>query len=406
MTCNYWKNMLRRPISAYNRRSARGQSTVEFAFISILLFWFILGIIEMGRFLFTYSVVTNAAQEGSHFAIIRPREVVAAAQATQVAASMAAKGTPTYVPALVAPSYACDIQSRSVEKVMGVPRSSINIAVWYDNGNGTPVPVTQSNIDDVIKEGNRVVVEASYKYKFLAPFMDAFVPNGIDVKMRSARTILQNGKTQAPGCTMSFTPAPTFTPGNTPSATETLPPSSTPFVLATETPTATGTATGTATQTSTATPTETPGTPTATITGTPPTATPTGTSTSTATVTPTGTPTASPTPRTLVIESVQVFYKKQNGKPVSVQVKVKSSDGQVVNNATVWATVWINERSQMYVERVDLLLVSPGTYQECPAGHVKNGDTVTVDVFVSAPGYANVSMIDVNGTYNETFSCN
>ncbi|HEX8228754.1 MAG TPA: TadE family protein, partial [Chloroflexia bacterium] len=198
--------MLRRPISAYNRRSARGQSTVEFAFISILLFWFILGIIEMGRFLFTYSVVTNAAQEGSHFAIIRPREVVAAAQATQVAASMAAKGTPTYVPALVAPSYACDIRGRSVEKVMGVPRSSINIAVWYDNGNGTPVPVTQSNIDNVIKEGNRVVVEASYKYKFLAPFMDAFVPNGIDVKMRSARTILQNGKTQAPGCTMSFTP--------------------------------------------------------------------------------------------------------------------------------------------------------------------------------------------------------
>ncbi|MDQ3705864.1 MAG: pilus assembly protein [Chloroflexota bacterium] len=400
--------MLRTAISTNKRKSARGQSTVEFAFISVLLFWFILGILEMGRFLFTYSVVTNAAQEGSHFAIIRPREVVAAAQATQVAASMAAKGTPTYVPQLVAPSYACDIRARSVDKVIGIPRSSVNIAVWYDNGDGTPVAVTQSNIDHVIKEGNRVVVEASYKYKFMVPFIDAFAPNGIDVRMRSARTILQNGKTQAPGCTVSLTPAPTFTPENTPTRTETPVPSSTPFVVATATRTSTATATGTATQTSTATPTETPGTPTATVTGTPPTATPTGTATNTATATSTNTATATPTPKALIIESVEVFYKKQNGKPVSVQVVLKASDGSPVSTlgAVVWAKVWINERSQVYVERVDLAPVGPNTYQECPAGHVKNGDTVTVDIFATAPGYKDASKIDVPGTYNETFSCN
>ncbi|HEY0070541.1 MAG TPA: TadE family protein, partial [Chloroflexia bacterium] len=107
----------------FGRKAARGQSTVEFALISILLFWFILGIIELGRFMFTYSMVTNAAQEGSRFAIIRPREVVAAAQATQVAAEMAARGTPTYVPELVAPSYACDIQGKSHEKLVGIPKS-------------------------------------------------------------------------------------------------------------------------------------------------------------------------------------------------------------------------------------------------------------------------------------------
>ncbi|MDQ3928445.1 MAG: hypothetical protein M3328_04765, partial [Chloroflexota bacterium] len=202
--------------------------------------------------------------------------------------------------------------------------------------------------------------------------------------------------------TISFTPAPTFTPENTATPTETQPPTSTPFVLASDTPTPTGTATGTASQTSTPTPTWTPGTPTATVTGTPPTVVPSNTPT----VTPTRTPTATPTPKALIIDSVEVYYKKQNGKPVSVQVKVKSSDGQLVNNATVWAKVWINERSQVYVDRVDLLLVSPGTYQECPAGHVKNGDTVTVDIFASAPGYVDASQIDVPGIYNETFSCN
>jgi hypothetical protein len=103
---------------------------------------------------------------------------------------------------------------------------------------------------------------------------------------------------------------------------------------------------------------------------------------------------------------VEVFYKKQNGKAASVQVKVKSTDGLPVNNATVWAKVWINERSEVYVDRVDLALVSLGTYQECPAGHIRNGDTVTVDVFASAPGYKAAEQINVPGTYNETFSCN
>jgi hypothetical protein len=400
-------NILRRLTRGHGRASARGQSTVEFALISILLFWFILGIIEMGRFMFTYSMVTNAAQEGSHFAVVRPREVVAAAQATSVAVEMAAKGTPTYVPELVAPSYACDIQSKSHEKLVVIPKSMVNIAVWYDNGDGTPIPITDDNIDTVIKEGNRVVVEASYKYKFLAPFMEAFVPDGVDIKMRSARTILQNGKTQATGCTVSFTPAPTYTPQGSPTPTETAPPSATPYVFPSETPTLTATSTGTATATpttGTATPTQTPGTPTATVTGTPPTVAPT----KTPTVTSTSTPTATPTPKTLIIEDVQVFYKKQNGKPVTVKVTLKSSDGQLVSdpNAVVWAKVWINERSQVYVDRVDLPIVGPGTYQECPAGHVKNGDTVTVDIFASVPGYEDASIIDAPGEYNEGFTCN
>jgi hypothetical protein len=37
---------------------------------------------------------------------------------------------------------------------------------------------------------------------------------------------------------------------------------------------------------------------------------------------------------------------------------------------------------------------------------VKNGDTVTVDIFASAPGYKSVAVIDWPGTYNEAFTCN
>src|SRR5688500_6489988 len=76
-------------------RRARGQGLVEFALVSILLFMLLLGIIEMGRFMFVYSVVSNAAQEGSRFGIIRPR---AAFDVSGMQTSVA-RGTPvpTYI---------------------------------------------------------------------------------------------------------------------------------------------------------------------------------------------------------------------------------------------------------------------------------------------------------------------
>lgn len=49
-----------------------GQSLVEFALIGIILFTLFAGIFDAGRLLLTYSVVSNAAQEGSRYGIVRP----------------------------------------------------------------------------------------------------------------------------------------------------------------------------------------------------------------------------------------------------------------------------------------------------------------------------------------------
>ena len=57
------------------RRAQGGQSLVEFALVGIILFALLMGIIDAGRLLFTYSVVSNAAQEGTHYGAIRPRDV-------------------------------------------------------------------------------------------------------------------------------------------------------------------------------------------------------------------------------------------------------------------------------------------------------------------------------------------
>jgi len=47
------------------RTAQRGQSLVEFALGAILLFTLVFGIVEMGRLMYSYSVVASAAREGA-----------------------------------------------------------------------------------------------------------------------------------------------------------------------------------------------------------------------------------------------------------------------------------------------------------------------------------------------------
>src|SRR5437867_10879887 len=67
-----------------------GQSLVEFALVGVILFSLLLGIIDAGRLLFIYSVISDAAQEGTHYGAIRPRDVLGPTDATRVATSIAA----------------------------------------------------------------------------------------------------------------------------------------------------------------------------------------------------------------------------------------------------------------------------------------------------------------------------
>jgi hypothetical protein len=252
-------------------QSTRGQSLVEFAIVSLFLFMLLFGIMEMGRFLLVYNVVSNSAQEGVRYGIIRPRDLFSASEA----ANRRTLGTP--IPTqVVVDDGTCNVVDKTREKVWGLPSSELQVAVWFDNGNGTPtaVPMDYDELSKVTLPGNRINVEAVYHYEFIVPFIQVFAPGGIDVKMRSARTILRWGDEQD-HCTVSLTPAPTYTaaPTNTPTYT--------PTYTATSTPTSTPSHTATRTSTTTTTPTST--------------RTPTRTSIPTSTPTSTRTPTRTPT---------------------------------------------------------------------------------------------------------------
>ena len=57
-------------VPSSNRRRS-GATSVEFAFVAILLFMLLFGIFEYGRFLFVYHMTTNAARDAARFAVVR-----------------------------------------------------------------------------------------------------------------------------------------------------------------------------------------------------------------------------------------------------------------------------------------------------------------------------------------------
>ena len=382
-------------------RAARGQSLAEFALVSVFLFLVLLGILEFGRFLFTYSIVTNAAQEGSRYGIARPRDVVSRTEATK----MAVAGTPTYpIPTVqTVADGSCNIMDKAREKASGLDRSELNVNVWYDNGNGTPIPMNDDPTSDnyynrVMAQGNRVVVSASYRFDFIVPFVSVFFPNGVNINMVSARTIVNNGDT-AFTCAVDYTPAPTVTvaPTRTPTytrtstVTNTATLTKTATVTKTGTPAPTNTRTATGTATNTFTPTNT-GTATNTLT---PTSTFTLTSTSTRTSTPTLTNTATPTPvDRLIITAYEVYKPDGNNQPLDVYVRVTNLTGTPVTGVQVIVRA-VSSVGQDYT--VTLADIGGGEYRICGWQRFSgNAGDVTAYITASKPNYQSASVTTTN----------
>jgi hypothetical protein len=187
----------------------RGQSLVEFAIISIVLFFLIMSIIDLARLLFTYAVITNAAQEGTRYGIVRPREVVPNSLVTYVAGNPTYLGTPIPTQIVVANS-PCDVVDKTRDKVIGISPSDVQIAFWYDAGDGTPLPLNSlDDLDHAATFGNRIDVQTSYNFQFTVPFLSVFTPNGINVRMVSARTLRTRGSSAVPPCDFNGNIAPT-----------------------------------------------------------------------------------------------------------------------------------------------------------------------------------------------------
>jgi hypothetical protein len=81
-------------------------------------------------------------------------------------------------------------------RVTLLDRNDVQIFVWYDDGGNqaavTDVPPFQVGY-------HRVVVQALYQFHPLTGILDRFMPNGLNIQMISARTILSNQAPPASG---------------------------------------------------------------------------------------------------------------------------------------------------------------------------------------------------------------
>ncbi len=147
-------------LDARGRRS-RGQALPEFALVAPLFFLLLFGIIEAGRFIYYYEILSNATREGARYAIVN------GAGASEV--------TPFCPTGPAAPnSIACDIDGGDVEtKVrqssIGVLGSAVTVqrCWWYVAGTcdfGTNGPGDNAR-------GASVTVTASYTYRSLIPIV-------------------------------------------------------------------------------------------------------------------------------------------------------------------------------------------------------------------------------------------
>lgn len=75
------------------RRKQRGQALVEFALILPVLMLILLGIFDVGRMVYAYNAVSNAAREGGRTAIINQHGDTIAARAAQQATGLGLPGT-------------------------------------------------------------------------------------------------------------------------------------------------------------------------------------------------------------------------------------------------------------------------------------------------------------------------
>ena len=246
------------------------QGLVEFALVLPILLLLVLGIIEFGRVLFTFGIVTAASREGARYAASTGDLTGSTFNYEDCAGIM---GAVTRIGSLV-----------------GVGNSDITIeyTIRYQDTNQT---ITGCPPSEYVDRGDRIHVMVTRDFQPIVPLVNVPV---IPISATTSRTLIRDvgikGTPPTPLPTRTPIPSSTSTSTSTSTPTETY--TQTPTDQYSATPTETYTPSQTPSQTSTATQSLTP-----TITDTPTiTQTPSDTPTPTTTFTPSNTPTASNTP--------------------------------------------------------------------------------------------------------------
>ena len=130
------------------KHTQRGAAIVEFALAFMVFFLSMYGVMEFGRIVHSYNILSGAAREGARYAMVHGSVSGSAASAS-------------------------DIQNVVRAWAIGLDTSSITVTTTWTPGNGP---------------GSQVRVRASYA---VSPFTRLIVPDGITLQSTSQMVISQ-----------------------------------------------------------------------------------------------------------------------------------------------------------------------------------------------------------------------
>ena len=138
------------------RGSQRGSTLVEFAFAMTILLSLMMGIIEFGRFLYTYHFLSDVARDGTRYASVRGHTFAGASctSTRPYACDATQANVTTYVQSLTPP---------------GITATSLTVTTTWPGTN--PDGTTAGCTTNTNSPGCYVEVQVSYPYKFVFPFL-------------------------------------------------------------------------------------------------------------------------------------------------------------------------------------------------------------------------------------------
>src|SRR4051794_6618105 len=134
------------PTALWARTQTTAQATVEFALLVIPLLMLVMGIVELGRALYVYSALTNAARVGARYAI--------------VALPTDAQNCATSCPRTTA------IKDRA-RGAVAIPLTNSNVTVQCAIGDTTSF--SAANCTSSLTTGDRVQVSVTYTFQTVVP---------------------------------------------------------------------------------------------------------------------------------------------------------------------------------------------------------------------------------------------
>jgi Flp pilus assembly protein TadG len=155
------------------RRRNRGQALVEMALITPLLVFILLGITDIGRAYYQYTVMTNAVRESTRFVAAQWSNRVGGGAATNSAAASAAfntvQGRIQYVGNTAGMTFTNDAAHIAITYYDGTSAALTQCAHWNAATNGivqdNSYPITQPRTGDIVK------VHLAYTFRPIVPIL-------------------------------------------------------------------------------------------------------------------------------------------------------------------------------------------------------------------------------------------